>query len=204
MGLHILAVCTGNICRSPLMELLLLRGLEQRLGADRAGVTVASAGTLAMNGDPMEPAALRAARSLGLQTAGEHRSRRLTPAVLADVDLVLCAAREHRTAVVTAAPHLLRRTFTLRELARLAALVARPGPTATPSGQSGLASAPADAQVVLSACYAARGPARVANPADDDVPDPIGRPDEVHDQVGRQIDEAVDAVLARLIPQVLT
>ena len=48
MSFSILTVCSGNICRSPLAEQLLRVGLT-----DLAGVTVSSAGTIALVGEGM-------------------------------------------------------------------------------------------------------------------------------------------------------
>jgi protein-tyrosine phosphatase len=51
---RILIVCTGNICRSPFIERLLQRQLdERRPGSDR-GILVHSAGTGALTGSAMD------------------------------------------------------------------------------------------------------------------------------------------------------
>ena len=88
-----LSSATRTICRSPIAE----RMLEQRsidLGLDW---TVSSAGTLAVNGRDMHPESARALRDLGLDP-GSFASRLLTQTLIADNDLVLCLAREHRAA----------------------------------------------------------------------------------------------------------
>ncbi|GMA87571.1 hypothetical protein GCM10025868_28210 [Angustibacter aerolatus] len=55
---RVLVVCTGNVCRSPLVERL----LRQRLGTD--AVDVSSAGTQALVGEPMtDPAAAEPGRA---------------------------------------------------------------------------------------------------------------------------------------------
>jgi protein-tyrosine phosphatase len=53
--LHILFVCTGNICRSPSAERL----------ATAAGASASSAGTRAVIGHPMHPESARVLRDLG-------------------------------------------------------------------------------------------------------------------------------------------
>jgi len=89
--LRILVLCHGNICRSPLAEVL----LEAAIAADPelAGrVSVSSAGTSDEHegeGMHVNSAALLAHR--GLRT--EHRARRLTPALAARQDLILAADR---------------------------------------------------------------------------------------------------------------
>ncbi|MBK9697988.1 MAG: hypothetical protein IPO80_11610 [Propionibacteriaceae bacterium] len=47
-AVRVLMVCTGNICRSPAAQLLLGSSL-----ADASDITVASAGTMALVGEPV-------------------------------------------------------------------------------------------------------------------------------------------------------
>jgi protein-tyrosine-phosphatase len=49
-----------------------------------------------------------------------HESQPLTPALIEPADLVLTAAREHRTAVIDMYPAARSRTFTIRQAGRLA------------------------------------------------------------------------------------
>lgn len=107
----VLAVCTGNICRSPAVERLLQAGLGDRFD-------VSSAGTGAMVGAPIDAPMARLLEAEGVDTSG-FAARRLTAELVRGADLVLALTREHRSAVVRLAPAALRRTFTLRELARL-------------------------------------------------------------------------------------
>ena len=89
----ILTVCTGNICRSPLVEMLLrkvLHGLP---------VVVHSAGTQALVGRPMTEQNCIIAEELGVQQVDDHRARLLKTDYLREADLVLVLTREHRAAV---------------------------------------------------------------------------------------------------------
>lgn len=115
-ALTILTVCTGNICRSPLAEVLLRAHLEP------LGVRVHSAGTHALVGHGMPEPALELALQAGADpdAAAAHRARYLVEPFLVDADLVLTMAGEHRSFVVKMMPNRLRRTFTIREFARLA------------------------------------------------------------------------------------
>jgi protein-tyrosine phosphatase len=87
--LRILTLCHGNICRSPLAEVL----IEAAISADPllAGcVVVSSAGTSdehAGEGMHANSAAILGAR--GLRT--DHRARLFTPTLAATLDLVLAA-----------------------------------------------------------------------------------------------------------------
>lgn len=114
--LTILTVCTGNICRSPLAEVLLRAQLEP------LGVRIHSAGTHALVGHGMPEPALELAVQEGAdpEVAAAHQARYLVEPLLADADLILTMAREHRSHVVKMMPNRLRRTYTVREFARLA------------------------------------------------------------------------------------
>lgn len=88
---HILLVCTGNTCRSPLAEAMLRRKLQER-GVD--GVTVASAGTGAWDGAPASEGAYLVALEHGLDLSS-HRARLLTRELVDGSDLLLTMARHH-------------------------------------------------------------------------------------------------------------
>ncbi len=178
MTFSLLVVCTGNICRSPLAERLLLA----RLRPD-APVRVSSAGTGALVGHSMDVPSALCLRELGGDPDG-HAARQLTAGLIAGADLVLTAQQEHRDAVRTLDPAAADRAFTLREFGRLAAeLPGRPGVDAP-----GLRS-----RVAAVAALRRPAPRRV-----DDIGDPFGAAlPQVH-ACAAQVGEAVDAVLAGL------
>lgn len=92
---HVLLVCTGNICRSPLAEALLVRALKER-GIDGVGVT--SAGTGAWDGAPASEGAYLVGLERGLDLSG-HRARLLTRELVEQAHLILTMARHHRARV---------------------------------------------------------------------------------------------------------
>ncbi len=181
---RLLCVCEGNICRSPVAALL----LQAALGPD---VEVASAGTHALVGAPMAPpmAALLGDQELG---SDAFRARQLERHHLRQADLVLTMTREQRGRVATLDPAAVRRTFTLRELARLLAAVDR---AALPPGT-----------VVerLHEAVPVAGAARryVADPRDDDIADPYGRADAAYRRAFEEIADAVRRIGAALVPRV--
>ena len=95
--MHILCVCTGNTCRSPMLATLLRAQIE---ASGRSGITVESAGTGAADGDPASAGARRAMARRGLNLTG-HTSRHLDMVDLSAVDLVLCMSSAHAAAVRT-------------------------------------------------------------------------------------------------------
>ncbi|HSP60467.1 MAG TPA: low molecular weight phosphatase family protein, partial [Ornithinimicrobium sp.] len=60
---RILVVCTGNVCRSPLVERLLQDGLDERWGTGR--FVVRSAGTGALVDHPMDERSAEVLTGLG-------------------------------------------------------------------------------------------------------------------------------------------
>jgi len=158
---EVLVVCTGNIARSPMAQRL----LQARLAHDPS-IRVGSAGTWGLQDVPMDRHAATALAEVGVDEGG-FRSRPLTADLVRASALLLTATREHRVAVLTHDPAALRRTFTLREFARLVEVV-----DGVP-GRPGYVWRTPDALVAAAAD--ARGRVRVA-PSEDDVADPHGGP----------------------------
>ncbi|MFX1819361.1 low molecular weight phosphatase family protein [Pseudarthrobacter sp. CC4] len=195
----ILTVCTGNICRSPVAERLLQAGLDQ---AVPGGFVVASAGTRAMVGDPMQPLSADIVRTFG-GNPDNFAARQLTPKILRGVDLVLTMTSAHRGEVLQLDAALLKRTFTIREFARmLDVLVQR----AAASGGSAPARDDDDDGGWLGANTAfwkslparAAGVRHLSLPADaaeNDIVDPYRRAPEVYRQMEDELAPAIVSIL---------
>ena len=116
VDVHLLFVCTGNVCRSPTAERL-ARAYAARLGIP--DVEASSAGTQALTAQPISPGAAPVLRRLGGDPSG-FAARQLTAKVAMSADLVLTMTEEHRDAVLRLAPRQLGKTFLLSEAAKLA------------------------------------------------------------------------------------
>lgn len=180
---RILIVCTGNICRSPYAEFLLGGGLSE---VDASGFEVRSAGTGALRGHPIDPSSAALLGPLAATAAG-FTATQLTADLVARQDVVLTMTREHRSAVLRLCPEALRRTFSLREFARLLDTVDS-GRLPRPRAGRWMRLAPELA--------ANRTSARLPDPAQDDVVDPFGQGPEVFRRMASQIVPAVERIIA--------
>jgi protein-tyrosine-phosphatase len=94
--MHILLVCTGNTCRSPMAEAILRTLVEQRGLTD---VVVSSAGTGAWDGAPASEGAYLVGLEKGADLSA-HRARLLTQELADSSDLILTMSRAHRQRVL--------------------------------------------------------------------------------------------------------
>ena len=95
---HILVVCVGNICRSPMAEELLKSALS---GQD--GFTVESAGLGALVGHPADDYAVELMQEMG-EDVSAHRARQIHPDMVKAADLVLVMEAGHKQSIDTADP----------------------------------------------------------------------------------------------------
>jgi protein-tyrosine phosphatase len=178
---RILTVCTGNICRSPMAERLLQSALTKFAPGE---FEVSSAGTGALVDAPMDAQVAGFVQAFDADSEG-FRSRQLQEGILKGKDLVLTMSREQRGKVIEMAPSLLRKTFTLREFARL--ITTLDGETSS--------SGPLRWRAILPRVVRARN-AHPSGPSHDDVVDPFRRPDEVYQQMASELVPAVETLVS--------
>lgn len=185
---RILIVCTGNICRSAFAQRLGQEWLRETLGEAAGSFDLHSAGTRAVVGSEMHPDTALVALGYGVP-ADDFRARQLTSEQPAQADLVLTMTKAHRQHVLGLAPRALARTFTLREAADLLGFVA-----------DGTGESEGDFVALARGFVAALAEARSnrVSGRDDDVPDPINQPADLHEHAGQLIVAALLPLLRRL------
>lgn len=181
----ILFVCTGNVCRSPLAELLL------RQSINTPSIQTLSAGTQALVGHHMPEIQQEIAVQLGVESPAAHRAQQLTLQHVESADLILGMERQHRSEVVKLSPRALRRTFTLRELARISDLV--PDEDLAFMGDADLID---NMRALVEVAAVNRGLAvSFENPEDDDVVDPYRRSKQTYHESRDQVVAALGKVI---------
>ena len=192
--LTITVVCTGNICRSPLAEQLLVARLGEA-GLSTA-ITVQSAGLAAVVGAPMDTVPAE----ISVRQGGDpsrHRGRQLTASTVDSSDLLLTMTRAQRDELVHQHPRALRRTFTLTELVKLLALSANTVDQIGIAAHPGLDGTVAE-KLVQQSHALSRSRSRITLLPSDDVLDPYRRGRDVHEAVGQQISLACTQIAHNL------
>ncbi len=104
---HVLFVCTGNTCRSPMAEGLLREEVKRR----NVEMTVASAGLSATHALASEKA-IAVMKEIGIDISG-HRARSVTLETIQDADLVLTMTADHKRILSAVFPAYLGKIYTL-------------------------------------------------------------------------------------------
>jgi protein-tyrosine phosphatase len=163
---------------------------------------VTSAGTRAMVGDPMQPISADIVRTFGGDPEN-FVARQLSPKILRGVDLVLTMTSGHRGEVLQLDASLLKRTFTIREFARmLDVLDARAeasgdGPPVAEEYDDGgwLGANAAFWRGLPARAAGVRHLALPADAAENDIVDPYRRAPEVYRQMEDELAPAIVSIL---------
>lgn len=186
----VLTVCTGNVCRSPLAQQLLQKGLD-----GVSSISVSSAGIQAMVDHPMPDQSLGIAQQNGVNDAEMHRGQQINETLIDSADLIFAMDRSHRRSIVELNPRANRRVFTIREFARLISATNDVDLQAEvrEAGESTVAKL----QAAVEAARLSRSDLLpLEKPDDDDVIDPYGQNEKVFQDSAQQLIPAIRSVVS--------
>lgn len=107
--MKILTVCTGNICRSPMAE-----GILRSIFQDNPLLTVSSAGTQAVAGNPATEFAIVASREKGIDITC-HSARPLDRILIGSSDMILCMEPSHAEWVLSIDSSIYEKVYNLAD-----------------------------------------------------------------------------------------
>jgi protein-tyrosine phosphatase len=174
---RILTVCHGNICRSPVAEYL----LRQALPTDRFAIS--SAGTGAVVGWGVYEAMDTLLKAQGIDAA-DFAARQLNFRIINDAELILTMTLRQRAWIAEEVPAAIRRTFTMREFARLAAAVR--------------AESPDSVQAMVAAAAASRAVYALPDGDTDEIADPYGLEQSAYQEAFTAIEATIPTIKAEL------
>ena len=101
---NVMTVCTGNICRSPMAEIILRKFFQDR-GLDEDQVRVESSGVSDEEfGNPIDRRAQKVLRERGYEVPADHFAHRITREEAEDADLLLPMTADHMRALLRLLP----------------------------------------------------------------------------------------------------
>jgi protein-tyrosine phosphatase len=175
-------------------ERLLQAGLDQVLPG---GFEVRSAGTRALVGDPVQPLSADIIHTFG-GTADGFAARQLSGKILRNVDLVLTMTSGHRGEVLQLDASLLKRTFTIREFARMLDVLEEREGQAPQGGRLNGERLAANTRLwrkLPARAASVRHLALAPDAADNDVVDPYRRSADYYRQMEDELAPAIISIL---------
>ncbi|RSX55523.1 protein-tyrosine-phosphatase [Bifidobacterium dolichotidis] len=180
--MKVLFVCTGNICRSPMGELLFPHFFSD------PNLIVDSAGTNGLDAHPIDPSSAQLLTTDGIDSSS-FRSKRLTPQLARSADLIFCFSAHQRSEIIQRNPTVARRTVVLTDFANMCNYCATHNLITGDSLEERFDSVLANASLI-----------RPMLPHAQDIADPYQREFEAFKTAHAQINEAL-ATIAHAIDQ---
>lgn len=114
--IKVMFICTGNICRSAMAHAIMEKEIKERNKENE--IQVYSCGTFAEDGSYASVNAIEAMEYYDINLKG-HRATNIINSNIKEMDIILCATKDHKRMVFNLYPELKERTFTMKEFAEL-------------------------------------------------------------------------------------
>lgn len=110
--MKILFVCTGNLCRSPMAEMLLRDRLKEK---NMNNIVVSSAGVMTYDGSPISQYSKRVLSENDIEVDSNFRSHQLAFEDVVENDLILAMTLSHKIQILRKFPLSAKKVYTLSE-----------------------------------------------------------------------------------------
>lgn len=181
--MKVLFVCTGNICRSPMGELMFPKFFDQE------DLIVDSAGTQGLIDHEIDPSSAKLMEADGIDPS-QFRSKRLTPQLAREADLILCFTKHQQRKIASIAPTAARRTATVSDFAMMSEYCAQHGMIEGDTLDERIASILDNASMI-----------RPMLPPSHDIEDPYRKEfhafEKAHNELGEALATIADSVLPK-------
>lgn len=112
----IMFICTGNICRSAMAEAM-MKEKTKKMGKENE-IEICSCGTFAEDGSIASFNAIETMEYYDINLK-KHRATNIRNSDILNMDIILCATRNHKRMVLDLYPELKNKIFTMKEFAQI-------------------------------------------------------------------------------------
>ena len=98
--MHVLFVCSGNTCRSPMAEALFTEQFEKQKNLSGYHPVARSAGICALDGSPASREAVKVMAEMGIDIR-DHRAQQLNDDLIQWADLILTMTEAHYREIIS-------------------------------------------------------------------------------------------------------
>lgn len=109
--MKIMFICTGNICRSAMADMLMQKKLKDN---NIENIEVYSAGTFAEDGDMPTYNAIEIMKQYDVKMKN-HKATNIRNSKIEEMDLILCATNSHKITILQMYPNLNGKVYTMKE-----------------------------------------------------------------------------------------